>query len=243
MELRVAAARNLDALRSNPYPGRGLVLGQAADGRTWIQLYWIMGRSANSRNRRLVSDGRSVRTAAVDPALLADPSLVIYRAMGVEGDAHAVSNGAQTDAILAGARRGADFADALGDWTFEPDAPNYTPRISGLMRLGDARAYHICLLRAVGADPARGVRAVWSYERAWPGFGHCVTTYAGDGTPLPSFEGEPLAVPLDGGVDDLARTFWQALHPATRLGLAVKTIDGATGATGLRIVNLHRDPA
>ena len=238
MAMAERAAGNLEALRRNTYPGRGLVLGQTPDGRRLVQLYWLMGRSENSRNRILVSERGSVRTAALDPARLRDPSLVIYRALGVWADCHVVSNGDQTDTILTALERGGSFQQALRGRTFEPDAPNHTPRISGLMRLGDpGAAYEISVLRAAGGDPACCLRCFYAYERARPGLGHCVTTYAGDGTPLPSFEGDPRPVPIPDDLAAAACLYWEALHPSTRVALVAKDIDLQSGESRMRIIN------
>jgi IMP cyclohydrolase len=224
--LRVAARESfVRHLAANPYPGRGLVMGRAEAGGAWLQVYWIMGRSENSRNRVFVAEGGELRTEAADPAKLADPSLILYEAMLELPGLFLVSNGDQTrtafDVIEAGGR----FEDALEMREREPDAPNYTPRITGLidLRLGDA-AFALSILKANGADPALTDRTTFRPAAPPPGLGLGLTTYQGDGSPLPSFRGEPLWLPLAGSADAIADEYWGALDRDNRVSLAVKEI-------------------
>jgi hypothetical protein len=236
------AERCVEALRRNPYPGRGLVVGRAADGRALIQVYWIMGRSDNSRNRILVRDGTGVRTAPFDPSRMRDPALVIYRAMGATADGthHVVSNGDQTDTVLEALEGGHTFEEALQRRTFEPDAPHYTPRIAAIARAADTGAYTLAILKAPGNDPELTARQFFTCSRPRPGAGHGLTTYAGDGDPLPPFEGEPMDLPIpDRPLPAVAAFFWDLLDQGNRVALAAKRVDLETGSSEVHIVNRH----
>ncbi len=233
-------AANMAALGANAYPGRGIVIGQTPDARHWVQVYWIMGRSENSRNRVFVEDGDTVRTAPHDPSRVKDPSLIIYHCVRVAGRAHIVSNGDQTDTIAAGLAHGLTFEGALHTRTFEPDAPNFTPRISGVVDLNDmGHAYRLSVLKAEGGDPERPLRCFYAYGRGTPGVGHAVTTYRGDGDPLPSFEGEPRALPLWDDPRSTAERYWETLNAENRVALLVKFIDLAQGRAQVVLVNKH----
>ena len=218
-------------LRANPYPGRGLVLGRAEADDAWLQLYWIMGRSENSRNRVFVAEGGALRTRAADPTRVADPSLILYEAMLELPGVFLVSNGDQTRTLADVLDAGGRFEDALEMREREPDAPNYTPRISGLidLRLGEG-SFALSILKANPADPALTDRTTFRPAPPPAGFGIGLTTYQGDGSPLPSFRGEPLWLPLAGSAADVADAYWDALDPENRIALAVKRIseDGAS---------------
>jgi hypothetical protein len=248
------AAANMVELAENPYPGRGIVLGLSQDGETALQAYWVMGRSENSRNRLLVEEDDVVRTAAYDESKVTDPSLIIYNAMRIfqapeSLAAHVVSNGDQTDTIVEGFEGGQAFATSLKTREYEPDEPNYTPRISGLVvpyrRPGpDGLAeYGLSVISKASADSDAPVhdyfRGALSDEDK--GAGHCVHTYLGDGSPLPSFQGEPFAVPVGEGINDTAEMFWEALNADNRVAIAVKGIRLATGDTSYRIINAHEE--
>ena len=231
---------NMQALRDNAYPGRGIVIGQTPDAARLAQVYWIMGRSENSRNRVFVREGDIVRTKAQDEAKVRDPSLVIYNCVRSFGRCHIVSNGDQTDTLFEAVQSGGSFETALFTRTFEPDAPNYTPRIAGLVDLDDGRhAYKLAILKAVGNDPAHAVRHFFHYETAMPGVGHCVTTYSGDGSPLPAFEGEPYVVEVLDDAAALADLYWDVLNEDNKISLLAKTIEVNTGAVDVRIINKH----
>lgn len=223
-------------LAANRYPGRGLVLGRAPSG-AWLQVYWIMGRSENSRNRVFVADGGELRTEAADPAKLADPSLILYEAMLELPGLFLVGNGDQTRTAYDVLEAGGRFEDALEMREREPDAPNYTPRISGLLdlRLGEP-SVALSILKASPADPSRTDRATFRPAPPPPGFGLGLTTYQGDGDPLPSFRGEPLWVPLAGGAEAVADAYWAALDAENRVSLAVKEI-AATGKSRIVLRN------
>lgn len=228
--LRTQAQRNFDAhLAANPYPGRGLLIGCLASG-DWAQLYWIMGRSANSRNRRFAVNGPELRTEPLDPALVEDPTNIIYEAMLELDSQYIVSNGDHTrtihDALAAGAR----FDDALALREREDDAPNYTPRIAGLLDTRNGAAQiSLAILRANDADAAHTDRTIHRPAPPPPGLGYGLTTYATDGNPLPPFRGDPLWLPLIGDLDEILDSYWAALDADNRIALAAKLIPAAGG--------------
>lgn len=227
-------------LAGNPYPGRGLVLGRSEDGAAWLQLYWIMGRSANSRNRVFVADGGTLRTEPFDAAAVEDPSLILYEAMLEGAGVYAVSNGDQTRTVYDALARGGSFEAALETREREPDAPNYTPRISGLIDVrGAAPAFALSILKANPADPERTDRTSFRPAPPPPGFGLGLTTYRGDGSPLPSFEGEPLWLPIAGTPEALLERYWGALDARNRVSLALKRIPLAGGPGTLLVRNVH----
>ncbi len=226
-------------LAQNPYPGRGLIVGRAATDTAWVQVYWIMGRSANSRNRRFVVEGTTLRTEPVDHSLIQDPSLIIYEAM-LEGDGiYLVSNGDQTRTIWHALHVGGTFEGALLTREREPDAPHYTPRISAMLDLR-AQTAQIALniLKANQANPALTDHTTWRPALPPVGLGYCLTTYMGDGTPLPAFVGDPLLMPLPGSPVEIMECYWQALNVENRISLAVKWIpDGPPATTELFVHN------
>ncbi len=247
MDITVAAAENFRRhLRDNPYPGRGLVLGRSADGTAWLQLYWIMGRSAHSRNRVFVAEGSTLRTAAADPSKVQDPRLIIYEAMLEQPGVYVVSNGDQTRTITEtlsrhpGTAAHHGFDDALLTREREPDAPHFTPRISGMIDLRSAQPrLALSILRANDADPALTDRTTFRPAPPPPGFGYGLTTYAGDGAPLPPFRGDPLWLPLDGDPDGLLDACWAALDAANKVALALKRIPLAGGAGIISVRNRY----
>ena len=236
--LRALAQQNFARhLEANSYPGRGLVLARAERGDAWLQIYWIMGRSENSRNRVFVADGGELRTEAADPTLVKDPSLIIYEAMLELSGVYLVSNGDQTRTLADVIGSGGRFEDALEMREREPDAPNFTPRISGMLdvRLGEP-AIALSILKANAADPALTDRTTFRPAPPPPGLGLGLTTYQGDGTPLPSFAGEPLWLPCSGSAAQVADRYWAALDAENRVALAVKTVRG-DGASELVLRN------
>ncbi len=222
-------------LCQNRYPGRGLVVGRSKDG-DWVMVYWIMGRSAHSRNRRFVAQGVVLRTEPVDLSLVADPSLIIYEAMLELPQCYIVSNGDQTRTIWEFLERGGTLAEAVSTREREPDAPNYTPRISALLDLRTAPTLTLSLLKANPANPALTDRILFDLALPPPGLGYGLTTYMGDGNPLPSFSGDPLLLPLPGDAPNILDLYWNALDADNRISLAVKWIaaDGGPGRLCIR---------
>lgn len=224
MDIADIAAANFERhIRNNPYPGRGLVIGRV--GERFRLVYWIMGRSAHSRNRAFETQGGTLRTIPLDPSLVEDPSLIIYEAMLELPGVQLVSNGDQTRTMFEAIQRGDTFEESLAGREREPDAPNYTPRISGMLDLrgGQARVA-LSILKANPFDPQQTDRTTFRPALPTPGYGLCVTTYMGDGQPLPSFAGDPLPLPLPDGAEETLETYWQALDADNRIAIAVKEI-------------------
>ena len=233
-------ATNLDALRNSRYPGRGIIIGQTPDARRFVQVYWIMGRSAGSRNRVFVAENETVRTRAFDESALENPSLVIYRPVRVLGARHIVSNGDHTDTIFDAIQEGGAFESALNTRTFEPDPPIFTPRIAGIVDLDDSgAAYRIAILKSIAGSGGSASRQYFSYETAIPGIGHCITTYRDDGDPPLAFAGEPYAVELHNRIETTRDFYWNLLDEANRVSLLVKFIEAKSGNTDMRIVNKY----
>lgn len=226
-------------LKGNSYPGRGIVIGTSADGKKAVTAYFIMGRSENSRNRIFVTDGDGIRTEAFDPAKCADPSLIIYAPVRVLGNSTIVTNGDQTDTAYDLMSEGQTFEQALRTREFEPDAPNYTPRISGVLHVKDGSYnYEMSILKTNHGDPASCNRFTFGYAPK-AGEGHFLHTYIGDGSPLPSFEGEPKRVALEGDIDTFTDMLWNNLNEDNKVSLFVRYIDIESGETETRIVNKH----
>lgn len=218
-----------ELLKANSYPGRGIVLGRSADGRSAIAAYFIMGRSENSRNRIFVPTEDGIRTQAHDPSKLVDPSLIIYHPVRQAGRGLVVTNGDQTDTIRDSLLAGKTFTEALHTREFEPDKPNYTPRISGL--LSPDGSFQLSILKSADGDPACCCRYFYSYDRPLPGEGRFIHTYTGDGTPLPSFRGEPERVALgDATAEELADRIWASLNPENKVSLFVRYIALSDGS-------------
>ncbi|MFP4379552.1 MAG: IMP cyclohydrolase [Candidatus Sumerlaeia bacterium] len=233
------AIKNLEELGKNPYPGRGIIIGMGEKGESLIQVYWIMGRSPNSRNRVFEKDGALLRTAAADPSKVQDPSLIIYNAMREMNGLYVVTNGDQTDTIIQGILTGTTFCQALNTRAYEPDAPNFTPRISGICSLKDGLPWAELSVLKKSVFGAHTDRHCFRYEEFGPGLGHCITTYMGDGDPLPSFSGEPRLMPLEGSISELANNIWNHLNEDNRVSLAVKFIDIETGGSNLHVINKY----
>ncbi|MBQ9931037.1 MAG: IMP cyclohydrolase [Firmicutes bacterium] len=226
-----------EILKTNAYPGRGIVLGKSADGKKLVSAYFIMGRSSNSRNRVFVEEGLDLKTQAFDPAKLEDPSLIIYAPVRVIDKKMIVTNGDQTDTVLEGMKEKKDFEASLSTREFEPDAPNYTPRISGLLSWAkEGGSYKMSILKADSAEPPQCRRFFYWYP-AMAGHGHFIHTYQGDGNPLPSFAGEPTEVEIKGDIDEFAANVWESLNEDNKVSLFVRYIDMATGEMETRIFN------
>ena len=230
-----------EELRSNSYPGRGIVIGRSKDGAKAVTAYFIMGRSENSRNRVFVEEGEGIRTQAFDPAKLSDPSLIIYAPVRVLGNKTIVTNGDQTDTIYEGMDKQLTFEQSLRCREFEPDGPNYTPRISGIMHIENGGYnYAMSILKSSNGDPESCCRFTYAYEKPLNGEGRFIHTYMGDGNPLPSFEGEPKRVEIDGTIDKFTEMVWNSLNQDNKVSLFVRFIDIATGTYETRIGNKNK---
>ena len=225
-------------LRSNPYPGRGIVLGRSADGKFAVAAYFIMGRSKNSRNRVFTVTEDGIRTEAHDPSKMTDPSLIIYHPVRQVGDKLIVTNGDQTDTVRDGLLAGKTFASALHTREFEPDGPNYTPRISGMVRPDGA--YRLSNLKSADGDPACCQRFFFEYDAPIAGQGHFISTYETDGDPLPSFQGTPKTVAVGSqSLKDFGDGLWESLNADNKVSLFVRYIDLKSGETQSLIYNKH----
>lgn len=228
-------------LRENSYPGRGIVIGKSADGTKAVTGYFIMGRSENSRNRVFVEDGEGIRTEAFDPSKLTDPSLIIYAPVRVLGNKTIVTNGDQTDTIYEGMDKQMTFEQSLRSREFEPDGPNYTPRISGIMHIENGGYnYAMSILKSDNGNPESCNRYTFAYENCPAGQGHFIHTYMQDGNPLPSFEGEPKLVAIPDGIDTFTSLLWENLNEDNKVSLFVRYIDISTGKYETRIVNKNK---
>ena len=227
-----------DILKQNTYPGRGILLGRSADGAYAIVAYFIMGRSENSRNRIFIKTDDGIRTEAYNPAKMTDPSLIIYHPVRQVGRELIVTNGDQTDTIRDGLLAGQTFVQSLNTRTFEPDAPHYTPRISGLLHHDGS--FQLSILKSADGNPVCCQRYFHTYDHPPMGEGRFIHTYGGDGTPLPSFDGEPSRVALDApDAQTLAKQLWEALHPENKVSLFVRYIHLGSGQKQDVIQNKH----
>lgn len=225
-------------LSKTTYPGRGIVIGKSQDGKFAVTAYFIMGRSENSRNRIFVEDGEGIRTEAFDPAKLKDPSLIIYSPVRVLGQNTIVTNGDQTDTVFDGMNAQMTFEQSLQSRQFEPDAPNCTPRISGVMNVcGGKFSYYMSILKSDEKREESNCRYTFHYDNPPAGEGRFIHTYMGDGNPLPSFEGEPQRVDIQGDIDEFAKTVWENLNADNKVSLFVRFIDIATGKFTTKIIN------
>ena len=225
-------------LKGNAYPGRGIVIGKSEDGKYAVTAYFIMGRSENSRNRVFVTEGDGIRTQAYDPQKLTDPSLIIYAPVRVLGKETIVTNGDQTDTVYDGISKGLTFEQSLRSREFEPDAPNYTPRISGMLTVENGRFdYQMSILKSNNGNPAACNRYTFSYENPVAGEGHFIHTYLCDGNPLPSFEGEPKLVAIQDNIEIFTELLWNSLNADNKVSLFVRYINIETGEYETKIVN------
>ena len=230
-----------DELSSTTYPGRGIIVGRSEDGTKAVAAYFIMGRSENSRNRIFVADGEGLRTQAFDESKVEDPRLIIYSPVRVLKTATIVTNGDQTDTIYEHMKKGDSFEQALRTREFEPDAPNYTPRISAVLETSSSTfSYMMSILKSDNMDPTCCNRNTFAYDNPKAGEGRFIHTYMGDGNPLPSFEGEPTRVTISGDIDTFTRSVWESLNEDNKISLFVRFIDIRTGAHETRIVNKNQ---
>ena len=228
-------------LRDNSYPGRGIIIGKSLDGVHAVTAYFIMGRSVNSRNRVFVEDGEGIRTQAFDPSKLTDPSLIIYSPVRVLGNKTIVTNGDQTDTIYELMDKQMTFEQALRTREFEPDAPNYTPRISGIMHIEDDKFnYAMSILKSNNGDGSSCNRFTFAYNNPKAGEGRFIHTYKCDGNPLPSFEGEPKLISLSGDIDEFTASLWNNLNEDNKVSLFVRYINIETGKYETRIINKNK---
>ena len=227
-----------EELSSTTYPGRGIVIGKTPDGKHAAIAYFIMGRSDNSRNRVFVEDGEGIRTQAHDPAKLEDPSLIIYAPVRVLGNKTIVTNGDQTDTIYDLMNKQFTFEQALRTREFEPDAPNYTPRVSGILHIeGGSYNYAMSILKSNNGNPDACNRYTFAYSNPVSGEGHFIHTYMGDGNPLPSFEGEPTLVDIPDDMDTFADLVWNSLDAENKVSLFVRYINIEDGTYSSKIIN------
>ncbi|MDD5937722.1 MAG: IMP cyclohydrolase [Clostridiales bacterium] len=228
-----------ELLSGNPYPGRGIALGRSADGKRAAVVYFIMGRSENSRNRVFEETEDGIRTKAFDESKMTDPSLIIYHPVRMVGRELVVTNGDQTDTVVEGLKRGQSFEEALRTRQFEPDSPNWTPRISGL--LAPDGSYKLSILKSADPEGSGCERQTFEYP-GLPGVGHFISTYETDGDPLPSFRGEPRRIALGNETaGELARKVWTALNADNKVSLFVRTVELSGGKTDTVIINKHQE--
>lgn len=227
-----------DELSKTTYPGRGIIIGMSPDEKYAVTAYFIMGRSENSRNRIFTEDGEGIRTQTFDPCKLEDPSLIIYAPVRVLDNKTIVTNGDQTDTVYELMRSGKTFEESLFTREFEPDEPNYTPRISGIIELCDGSfSYKLSILKSSAGNPDCCERFFYTYDKPIAGKGHFIHTYAKDATPLPSFSGEPTALNIPNSLDELADAAWESLDTDNKVSLFVRFIDLKTGKAESKIIN------
>ncbi len=225
-----------DLLKNNEYPGRGIVIGKSEDGRSIAIAYFIMGRSANSRNRVFIEDGDTVTIYPADSSKVEDPSLIIYSPIRKIGDSLIVTNGDQTDTIYDFMKNGDTFEEALETREFEPDGPNWTPRISGVVTLDDSESYKLSILKSQDADGTDCARYTFSYKLQ-NGLGHFIHTYKKNGNPIPTFEGEPERVAIPNTAEELKQLIWNNLNEENKISLYVRYIDITGGNMENKLVN------
>lgn len=225
-------------LKENSYPGRGIVIGKSPNGKFAVTAYFIMGRSENSRNRVFVTEGEGIRTEAFDPSKLVDPSLIIYAPVRVLDNKTIVTNGDQTDTVYDLMAKGKTFEESLRTREFEPDGPNYTPRISGIIEIADGSYnYAMSILKSNNGDPSCCNRYTFTYDNPVNGEGHFIHTYMHDGNPLPSFEGEPKLVPIMDDMEQFTEMLWNNLNEDNKVSLFVRYINIEDGTYETKIIN------
>ena len=230
-------------LSKTTYPGRGIVIGKSADGKYAVTAYFIMGRSENSRNRVFVEDGEGIRTQAFDPSKMKDPSLIIYAPVRVLGNNTIVTNGDQTDTVYDLMNAEQTFEMSLRTRQFEPDAPNFTPRISGIMNVNNGKySFQMSILKSDNGRPESNCRYTFNYDNPIAGEGRFIHTYMGDGNPLPSFEGEPTLVDVKGGIDEFTSTVWNSLNADEQaiISAAARVFEEKSMEIGVQCMNDYR---
>lgn len=228
-------------LSKNAYPGRGIIIGKSDDGKNAVIAYFIMGRSSNSRNRIFTETENGIKTQAFDETKLEDPSLIIYSPVRVLGNKTIVTNGDQTDTIYDLMNQQLTFEQALRTREFEPDAPNYTPRISGIVKSGNGHfSYALSILKSACGNPDSCQRFTFSYKTPLKGEGHFIHTYMKDGNPLPSFEGEPKLIDIADDMDEFATMLWTNLNEDNKVSLFVRYIDLENGEVRTKIINKNQ---
>ncbi len=228
-----------ELIKDNPYVGRGIVVGKSEDGKKAVAAYFIMGRSNNSRNRVFVEKGSDVYTEPFDASKVEDPSLIIYAAIRKMDDSLIVTNGDQTDTIYNAVKNGKCFMHALRTREFEPDAPNFTPRISAMLFFNKEYAYKMSILKSADEKGSACNRYTFEYEPL-NGLGHFIHTYVTDGNPIPTFQGEPERVKIPNDIDEFTNTLWNALNENNKISLYVRYIDLETGKEDNRLINKNK---
>ena len=229
-----------ELMKDNPYPGRGIIIGKTPDGTGAMTAYFIMGRSENSRNRIFVEKNGELFTEPYDAAKVQDPSLIIYAAIRSYENNLVVTNGNQTDTIVEGLKAGKSFSEALTSREFEPDGPNFTPRISGMLTFGNGDfTYQMSILKSADAEGSACNRFTYSYAPL-NGLGHFIHTYVCDGNPIPTFQGEPERIAVSDDIDDMTDILWKNLHEQNKISLYVRYVDLKTGTAESRLVNKNK---
>lgn len=237
--MRFVSERNftmINELYNNKYPGRGIIIGETPDGENAVIAYFIMGRSVNSRNRVFVEDGEGIKTKAFDESKMSDPSLIIYSPVRVLGDVTVVTNGDQTDTVYDFLNSGKTFADALRTREYEPDEPNFTPRISGMVDLSEGFSYKLSILKYNNGSCQRNF---YEYEKGTAGIGHLIHTYETDGNPIPTFKGEPKAIELNNDFEAFTNELWESLDKDNKVSLFVRYINLKDKTTKTKIINAN----
>lgn len=230
-----------ERISGNPYVGRGIVLGRSADGKKAVAAYFIMGRSANSRNRVFTLKNGEVFTEPFDASKVEDPSLIIYAALRSLDNKLIVTNGDQTDTIYDGIKEGKSFSESLVCREFEPDAPNFTPRISGMISFGENDfSYEMSILKSLDAEGSDCARYTFSYPSK-AGLGHFIHTYVTDGNPIPTFQGEPERVSIPNSIDEFAEEIWSNLDENNKISLYVRYVDLEQGSVEEKLINKNTE--
>jgi hypothetical protein len=230
------ANENLSNLKKNPYPGRCIIVGKTPDSKKMVQIYSIMGRSPNSKNRIFIEEKNEIKTKAYDESKVEDPSLIIYNVTKTVKSIHILTNGVQTDTIYEHLNEKKTFESALECWRYEPDEPNFTPRISSMIDINNS-SYKISILKSFYNTESICQRLFFNYSNAIEGIGHCIHTYKSDGNPLPSFEGEPYIIPIFDSIDETLNMYWESLNEDNKVSLFTKYVDIESGKVELKIIN------